>query len=182
MDQAQTMIENLSRNTGKTLEQWIGIVQKESLAKHGDIIRYLKEKHGMTHGYANLVAHRARGSNAGSVENKDGLIDRQYQGKEQFKPLYDKLLSEILKFGKDIEVAPKNAYVSLRRNKQFATLQPASKTRFEIGINLKGQEPVGKLEAEKPNSMCSHKIKIAGISEVDREVLDWIKKAYDHAN
>ena len=176
------MIENLAKNTGKTLEQWIGIVQKESLAKHGDIIRYLKEKHGMTHGYANLVAHRARGSNAGSVEDKDDLVARQYQGKEQFKPLYDKLLSEILKFGKDIEVAPKNAYVSLRRNKQFATLQPATKTRFEICINLKGQDPVGKLEAEKPNSMCSHKIKVAHIGEIDREVIDWIKKAYDHAN
>lgn len=176
------MIENLSKTTGKTLEQWIGIVKKENFEKHGEIIKFLKEKHGMTHGYANLVAHRARGSNAGSVENKDELIDRQYQGKEQFKPLYEKLLSEILKFGKDIEVAPKNAYVSLRRNKQFATLQPATKTRFEIGINLKGQEPVGRLEAEKPNSMCSHKIKVAGIGEIDHEVLGWIKQAYDHAN
>ena len=182
MDQAQTMIDNLYRNTGKTLEQWIAIVKKESFGKHGEIINFLKEKHGMTYGYANLVAHRARGSNAGSVENQDDLIDRQYQGKEQFKPLYDKLLKEIMSFGKDIEIAPKNAYVSLRRNKQFATLQPATKTRFEIGINLKGQEPAGKLEAEKPNSMCSHKIKVADISEIDREVLDWIKKAYDHAN
>jgi hypothetical protein len=51
-----------------------------------------------------------------------------------------------------------------------------------IGINLKGQDPVGKLEAVKPNSMCSHKIKVAHISEIDREVPDWIKKAYDHAN
>lgn len=176
------MIDNLYTTTGKTLEQWIGIVKKESFAKHGEIIKFLKEKHGMTHGYANLVAHRARGSNAGSVENKDELIDRQYKGKEQFKPLYEKLLSEILKFGKDVEVAPKNAYVSLRRNKQFATLQPATKTRFEIGINLKGQEPVGRLEAEKPNSMCSHKIKVAGIGEIDNEVLGWIKQAYDHAN
>jgi predicted transport protein len=181
MDQAQTMIENLAKNTGKSLDQWIGIVRKQNIAKHGEIIKFLKEKHGMTHGYANLVAHRARGSNAGSVENKDDLVDRQYQGKEQFKPLYDKLLKEIMTFGKDIEVAPKNAYVSLRRNKQFATLQPATKTRFEIGINLKGQDPVGRLEAEKPNSMCSHKIKVADISEIDREVLGWIKKAYDHA-
>jgi hypothetical protein len=39
--------------------------------------------------------------------------------------------------------------VSLRRKKQFAILNPATKTRFEIGINLKGQEPQGKLQAEK---------------------------------
>jgi hypothetical protein len=56
-----------------------------------------------------------------------------------------------------------------------------SKTRFEIGINLKGQEPKGKLEAEKPNSMCSHKIKISDINEIDTEIMNWIKTAYENA-
>ncbi len=31
----QSMIDNLYKNTGKTLEQWIDIVKKESIAKHG---------------------------------------------------------------------------------------------------------------------------------------------------
>jgi predicted transport protein len=39
------------------------------------------------------------------------------------------VFAEIQKFGKDVEVAPKNAYVSLRRKKQFAILQPVTKTR-----------------------------------------------------
>lgn len=182
MDKAtQTMIENLQKNTGKTLEQWVAIVIKENFGKHGEIIQFLKEKHDFTHGFANLVAHKARASDAGSFDNTDDLIIAQYQGKEHFKPIYDKLISEILTFGNDIQIAPKNAYVSLKRNKQFTTLQPATKTRFEIGINLKGQEAEGKLEAEKPNSMCSHKIKITDINEIDAEVIKWIKIAYENA-
>ncbi|MDX5349074.1 MAG: DUF4287 domain-containing protein, partial [Hymenobacteraceae bacterium] len=162
MDKAtQTMIDNLYKNTGKTLEQWTDIVNKESFVKHGEIVKFLKDTHGLTHGFANLIAHKAKATDAGSAENSEDLIIAQYKGKEHFKPIYTKLLSEIQSFGNDIEIAPKNAYVSLRRKKQFATLQPATKTRFEIGINLKGQEPIGKLEAEKPNSMCSHKIKIS---------------------
>jgi hypothetical protein len=91
-------------------------------------------------------------------------------------------MGEILLFGNDIEIAPKNAYVSLRRNKQFALLQPATKTRFEIGIILKGQLPSGKLEAiTASNAMCSHRINLAGIEEIDQEVMDWIKAAYDKA-
>jgi predicted transport protein len=87
-----------------------------------------------------------------------------------------------LNFGGDIEIAPKNAYVSLRRKKQFAILQPATKTRFEIGINLKGQAPSGKLESiTAANAMCSHKINVADISDIDVEVLNWIKVAYDNA-
>lgn len=177
----QTMIENLHKNTGKTLEQWTDIVKSQNFAKHGDIIKFLKETHGLTHGFANLIAHKSKGSDAGSADNPDDLITKQYQGKENFKPIYEKLISEIQTYGKDIEIAPKNNYVSLRRKKQFAILNPATKARFEIGINLKGQEPKGKLEAEKPNSMCSHKINITEIKDIDQEVFEWIKKAYDKA-
>lgn len=175
------MIDNLQKNTGKTLEQWIDIVKKQNLAKHGDIMKFLKEKHQFTHGFANLVALKTKGTDAGSAENQDDLIVKQYAGKEHLKPIYDKLLAAIQKFGKDIEVAPKNTYVSLRRKKQFAILNPATKTRFEVGINLKGQEAKGKLEAEKPNAMCSHKINIADIKDIDKEVINWLQMAYDHA-
>lgn len=182
MDKAMlTMIENLHKNTGKTLEQWIDIVKKQNFEKHGEVIRYLKETHGLTHGFANLIAHKSKGSNTGSAENPDDLITVQYKGKEYLKAIYDKLIADIQTFGSDIEIAPKKTYVSLRRKKQFATLQPATKTRFEIGINLKGHEPTGKLEAEKPNSMCSHKIKISDINEIDMEILNWIKAAYENA-
>ncbi|HEY0899357.1 MAG TPA: DUF4287 domain-containing protein [Sphingobacteriaceae bacterium] len=183
MDKAtQTMIENLHKNTGKTLEQWMDLVRKESFGKHGEVVKFLKETHGLTHGFANLIAHKAKGSDAGSAENQDELIEKQYQGKEHFKPLYQKLMAEILSFGQDVEVAPKNAYVSLRRKKQFATLQPATKTRFEIGINLKGQAAQGKLEEIKSaNAMCSHKMNLTGDNDLDSEVLRWIRTAYDNA-
>lgn len=182
MDKAtRTMIDNLHKNTGKSLEQWIEIVKSQNFAKHGEIIKFLKEQHEFTHGFANLVAHKANESDAGSADNQNDLITKQYQGKEHFKPFYEKLISEIQTFGNDIEIAPKNAYVSLRRKKQFATLNPATKTRFEIGINLKRQEPKGKLELEKPNAMCSHKINLADIKDIDKEVLEWIKIAYDNA-
>ncbi|MCL4283459.1 MAG: DUF4287 domain-containing protein [Flavobacteriales bacterium] len=182
MDKAtQTMIENLHKNTGKTLEQWINIVKRQKFAKHGGIIKFLKEQHEFTHGFANLVAHKANETDAGSAENQDDLISKQYTGKEHLKAFYDKLITEIQSFGNDIEIAPKNAYVSLRRKKQFATLNPATKTRFEIGINLKGQEPKGKLEPEKPSAMCSHKINLTDIKDIDKEVIEWIKTAYENA-
>lgn len=176
----QTMIDNLQKNTGKTLDEWIALVKKENFAKHGEMMKFLKEQHSLTHGFANLIALKARGADAGSAESEDDLIAKQYKGKEHFKPIYDKLLAEILTFGDDVEVAPKNANVSLRRKKQFALLHPITKTRFEIGINLKGQEPKGKLE-KSTNAMCSHRINLSDVSEIDAEVIDWIRTAYDNA-
>ena len=34
--------------------------------------------------------------------------------------------------------APKKGYVSVRRARQFAILQPSTKDRFDLGLNLKG--------------------------------------------
>jgi predicted transport protein len=183
MDKAeQTMLDNLYKNTGKSLDEWITVVRKQNFEKHGQIVKFLKEQHSFTHGYANLVALKAKGSDAGSAESKNDLITQQYQGKEHLKPIYDKLIREIKKFGTDVEIAPKKAYVSLRRKKQFAMLQPATKTRFEIGLNLKGVKQTGKLQAiTTANAMCSHKINITAEKDIDREVLEWIQKAYEQA-
>lgn len=176
------MIDNLHKNTGISLEGWIEIVKKENLAKHGEQMKFLKEQHGLTHGFANLIALKARGADAASASSEDALIEKQYKGKEHFKPLYDQLITTVKAFGADVEIAPKNNYVSLRRKKQFALLQPATKTRYEIGINLKGQDPQGKLEAiTTANAMCSHKINLAVPEDIDEEVLQWLRLAYDNA-
>ena len=51
-----TQIANIEKNTGKKLDEWIAIVNKSGLEKHGDLVSLLKEKHGFTHGNANMVA------------------------------------------------------------------------------------------------------------------------------
>ena len=141
----------------------------------------MKEAHNVTHGYASEIALKVLGSDADSSNDADEFIVSQYKGKEHLKAFYDNLIAEIQKFDGEFEISPKKTYVSLKRKKQFIILNPASKTRFEIGFNLKGVEPKGKLEAEKPNGICSHKINLSDISEIDKEVLGWIKMAFDNA-
>jgi predicted transport protein len=179
--QEQTMLNNLLKNTGKSIEQWVAIVTKKDLAKHGEIIKFLKEKHAFTHGFANLVAHKAKKSDANSAENPEALITQQYQGKEALKEIYDTLIAEVSTYGDSLKIAPKKAYVSLRNNKQFATLKPASKTRFEIGLNLKEFSPTARLLAEKPNAMCTHKLNVTHPNEVDEELKNWLRLAYNRA-
>ncbi len=182
MDKAElTMIANLKTKTGHTLEEWQDLIKTNGLIKHGEIVKFLKEEHNVTHGYATSIASKALGTDSASIADADLLINTQYKGKEHLRVLYDKLISEINKFNGDFEISPKKAYVSLRRKKQFVTLTPASKTRFEIGFNLKGVEAQGKLEAEKPMSMCSHKINLTSLSDIDQEVIDWIKMAFEQA-
>ena len=56
-EMAATMLANLKGKTGKTIDQWLKVTSKSKLAKHGEIVKFLKGDHGVTHGYANLIAH-----------------------------------------------------------------------------------------------------------------------------
>lgn len=181
-DQTASMIANFPEKTGKPLEDWLKIVTKAKLAKHGEIVAMLKSEHGMGHGFANLVAHKALASDAGSHDGED-LLAAQYAGpKAALKPIYDKLAKIIEGFGKDVEFSPKKAYMSLRRSKQFGLIQPSTATRLDLGLNLKGVSPEGRLEASGSwNAMCTHRVKLASAADVDAEVKAWLKKAYEGA-
>lgn len=178
----ETMATNLLKNTGKSLAEWTEIAKANTKGKHSETVTWLKETFDLGLFFADLIVHKANGTDAGSFED-DELIELQYKGKENLKPIYDKLLSEILSLGNDIEIAPKKAYVSLRRKKQFACLKPATKTRFELELIIKGQEASGILEAiTGAGAMCTHKIKIESESQITSEIFNWIKIAYDKAN
>ena len=80
---------------------------------------------------------KTREANEGRALTGNALIDAQYSGnKTDLRPIYDEIIDSVNKFGEDVEIAPKKSYVSLRRSKQFAILQPSTKTRVDVGINL----------------------------------------------
>ena len=65
-------------------------------------------------------------------------------------------------------------------NKQFAIIQPSTRTRVDIGINLKGIDPTDRLEASGSfNSMVSHRVRVGTVDEVDQELLQWLLEAYE---
>jgi hypothetical protein len=179
-DAMAKMRVNLQERTGKSFAAWISVARSLGTAKHSDIVAYLKTAGPMGHGYANMIALESRKSDVVAEEDP---IDTLFAGnKITLKPIYDAISKTINTFGRDIEFAPKKGYVSVRRGKQFAILQPSTATRFDIGINLKGVAPAGKLEASGTwNGMVSHRVKIASPEEFNKEIMLWLKQAYDQA-
>jgi predicted transport protein len=178
-EMALTMIANLKEKTGKSLEQWIAVAGKSGAAKHGEIVKMLKTDHGMTHGFANLVAHKTLKSDAGSIGETTDLVAAQYAGdKAALKPIYDALIKAAQSCG-ELEIAPKKAYVSLRRSKQFAIIQPSTKTRVDLGLNMKTEPAKGRLEKSGSfNAMVSHRVRLEKAADVDKDVKAWIKQAW----
>jgi predicted transport protein len=181
--QVQTMIDNMPDKTGKSLDDWFKILAAANLDKHGDMMRLLKGEYGVTHGFANTIALLYRQRSAGGPPAEADLVAAQYAGaKADLKPIYEAVLTAVHQFGQDVEIAPKKSYVSLRRKKQFAIVQPSTKTRVDLGLNLKEVEPAERLQGGVVFSgMCSHKVAVSSPAEIDAEVIGWLKYAYEQA-
>lgn len=174
----RSMIDNLPRSTGRSLEEWFVVLDATGLEKHGELMAYLKQEHGLSHGFANgiVLQHRSRGTSTAD----DDLVDAQYAGaKAALRPVHDAIVAAVRTFGEDVEVAPKRTGVSLRRSKQFALVEPASAKRVQVGINLKGMPPTGRLR--EAGGMCTHRVDVTGAEQVDDELVGWLREAYDRA-
>ncbi len=174
------MVDNLPAKTGKALDEWLELLSGQSFEKHGEIVGWLKSEHGVTHGFANLIAHRYRDASSGETADP---VAAQYAGdKRALKPIYDRIVAVVSKFGDDVEISPKKTCVSLRRSKQFALVQPSTKTRVDLGIKLPDEPPAGRLEASGSfNAMVSHRVRLTSESDVDADVERWLEQAYEQA-
>jgi hypothetical protein len=50
-----------------------------------------------------------------------------------------------------------------------------------VGLNMKGAVATQRLIALPPGGMCQYKITVTDAKEVDGELVDWIRQAYDSA-
>jgi predicted transport protein len=171
----QTMISNMPEKTGKSLEEWKSILKTKSFTKHSEGVNFLKKEYQVTHGFANTIVTLSKEENNAPIH----LVEAQYKGKETLFPIYEKLIETIKEFGNDITVAPKKGSVSVIRKRQFVLIKPATKTRIDLGLKLQGKPITARLGNSGPfGTMCTHRVELTSITEVNAQLIDWMKEAY----
>ena len=187
LDQArETQLKNIQAKTGKTLDQLRTVIRKSGLAKHGEIRSMLQKELGLGYGDANSLVMFARQSDGQSAAAASGaptteLVAAIYSGKrEPLRPIHDTVMAAVEAFG-PFEIAPKKGYLSLRRQKQFAMVGPKTLTAVEVGLNAKGLKGSSRLTAMPPGGMCQYTVRITAVGEVDKELVAWMRAAYESA-
>ena len=174
----QTMINNMPEKTGKSLEEWKLLLKTKSFAKHSEAVNYLKKEHNVTHGFANSIISLSKEEQT----KPQDLVKNQYIGKENLFPIYENLISFIKVLDKDVKITPKKTEVSLDRKRKFAVIKPATKSRIDLGLKLKGKPITERLENSGPfGTMCTHRVRLTDINQIDEQLLEWLKEAYQNA-
>jgi hypothetical protein len=178
----QTQIRNIEAQTGKNLDELIQSGLATGITKHKELQAFFTDEYGLTYGNANVLTIFTRDKMKGAAGEEENFVDAQYADKKAaLRPIYNALVAAVEGFGDDVEIAPKRTYVSLRRKKQFGLIQPGA-GRVDVGVNLKGVEPAGRLEKSGSfNSMVSHRMRVSDVESVDDELIGWLRQAYEQA-
>ena len=177
----QAYLDNIKAKTGKTPADFKKLASEKGLLipgiKAGQIVAWLKEEFGLGHGHATAIYGAI--SPPKQSKDADSAMDKHFKGKEQWKESFDLLLSKLRQAG-EVVVAPTNTYISLLKGeRKFAIVQLAAK-HMDIGIKAPDLPPGERFQpAGKWNTMVTHRVRLSSVSECDKEVLKWIKHAYE---
>jgi hypothetical protein len=174
---------NLQKNSGKSLEEWIQLVETSGPAIARERAAWLKTKHKLGTNIAGWIAERAEGKLGAEDYNPDALVESMFSGKKAgLLPLYEKLLELGLSLGDDVKACPCKTIVPLYRTHVFAEIKPATNSRIDLGFALKDIRATGRLintRGAAKGDRITHRIPITELADIDAELIRWLKEAYE---
>ena len=175
-----TVVANCRENTGRTLDQWTALAKKEKV-RDTKAARLWAKGQGLSMVYANAVAETLFPPHAGE---DDDLVAAQYSGpKAALRPVYEALVEAVRGFGDDVSVMPRKSQVTCARGTTFAVLRAGTRDRVDVALKLHGTKATRRLvvSAGAMASDPSHVVAVRAVDEVDRELLGWLRAAYEKA-
>lgn len=188
---AQAIINNLPEKTGKSISEWVALIQESGPSEVKEIRDWLKAAHKLGSTTAWMIADRAVGKGREDTDEVAYLtaaaryVEEMYAGpKAALRPLHDALIDLARSLGADVRICPCQTIVPLYRQHVFAQIKPSTRTRIDFGLSLKGAP--GPLSARlietgglQKGDRITHRFAISSPADITSEVKKWAKIAYE---
>ncbi|HEV7899576.1 MAG TPA: DUF5655 domain-containing protein [Planosporangium sp.] len=170
----------LQRRTGAGVAEWNARVRDSGIDTEPELRAWLAER-GVT-GYAQMLLVMERfGYPDFMLASADELIDGQYADRPRLRPVLERILAVAATLG-EVTVQARKTYVSLvGPRRTFAIVRPTTRQRVDLGLRLP-DAPAGARVAPATslgNDDIKVRIGLAGVAEVDDEVVEWLRRAYE---
>jgi len=185
----QDWIDKLPEKTGRSLDEWIELVQKSGPPTEKERREWLKTEHKMGTNSAWWIAERAEGKGLEDgdpeayLKAAEKYVEAQYAGpKSHLRLIYDRILELAFAIGDDVKACPCQTIVPLYRRHVFAQIKPTTQTRIDLGFalgNMKTPKRLIDTGGYAKKDRITHRIPLESVKEIDKEVERWLKTAYD---
>jgi hypothetical protein len=185
----QRWLAELKEKTGRTLDDWLALLENEGPGDEKARREWLKDKHRLGTNTAWWLAERSvgKGTEDGNPEAylraAPGMVNALYSGpKAGLRPLHDRLVELAAQLGTDVRLCPCATIMPLYRKHVFAQLKPTTRTRIDLGLALGPRNPAGRLidtGGAAKKDRITHRIPVTRPEDIDAEVRRWLRTAYD---
>jgi len=170
----------IKRETGADIAAWNARIRERGASSATDLKAWLNDQ-GVTGYPAMLLGYETFGYPDYLLSSADELIEGQYRDKPAIRPIYDALIARLPEIG-EVEVQTRKTYVALIGPKRtFASIQPTTKTRVDIGLRFddaaKAQRPEPAKSIGQPS--MTHKLALSSAADVDHGTIGWLRRAYE---
>jgi hypothetical protein len=188
---AQAIINNLPKTTGRPIEEWMALLKKSGPAGEKERREWLTKNYKLGGTTAWMIVDRAEGKGAEDTDPEAYLkaaaqyVEAMYAGpKAGLRSIHDALIAQGLALGSDVKICPCQTIVPFYRQHVFAQIKPSTRTRIDFGLALKGakKKPPKRLidtGGLAKGDRITHRIEISAMANIDAEVKEWLKIAYD---
>lgn len=177
----QAYLDSIRAKTGKGPEEFRALAAEKGLvgAKPGEVVAWLKQDFGLGHGHAMAIVAVLKQAGPAAAPGEDRFAKLFAGGKAKWRPVFDALMQRL---GGDVSAEAGGTYVNLLRGvKKFGIAQPGA-AHLDIGIKRKDTAPTERFAAAGSwNSMVTHRVRVTKAEEIDDEVLDWLREAWQAA-
>jgi hypothetical protein len=177
-------MDSIKDQTGKTLPDWLAMLNKSGLSKQMEITNFLKEKHKMNHMQASLLAGLFLNNGKPVYQNELSLLDNQFAKCEDMRPIYNEVAEKILKWYPDAQLIIKKTYLSFTTVREFAAINVKPK-EIRLGVDLGDMPFTADLQKSKlsgPMPRISHMITLTKATDLDKKVLRYIQESYNRSH
>jgi hypothetical protein len=182
-------VESLPKKTGRSLSEWLELVRAEGPPTEKERRAWLKDVHKLGTNSAWWIAERVDGkgqeadSPAAYLAAAAGYVETMYAGpRTGLRPIHDALIRLALDLGPDIRICPCQTIVPIYRAHVIAQIKPATNTRLDLGLALGSRAAKGRLidtGGLAKHDRITHRIAIGRVAEIDGEVRQWLRVAYE---
>jgi len=177
-------IDTAKAQTGRTLQEWLSLVNSSGIEKRNEILEWLKKGHGLNHMQAQFIAGIYLNNGSPVYTNENALLENQFAKCREMRLLFDGVSKKIISSFHGTQLIPKKTYLSFTAIREFVAVN-VKPSELRIGLDLGDTPFTSILQKSKlmgPMPRFSHMLIVTAENQLTEKAMELITQSYNRTH